>query len=151
MVDLVTEDLRTSGQDDPNALHFNDDGAECFANHVVDDLGVDELERLGYRIHDGWVPEKLLLETPLPVGPRSRAIDALMGCVDLRTQLSQWLHRDDGLPAPQADCVASALLDSGLFEEGLFADQPELSPEQQEARFEEVATVSDHCGIREPR
>lgn len=146
MLELVAGDI--DAEDDPNALDFGPAGADCFAARVVDDLGVERLEQLGYDVETGASPSTAIFAAQLGEEEQARLFGALGDCVDLPAVLSQVFQRDIALPAPQADCVATTYLDSGLLERSLFSSEPD--PALNQEIDDTLAAATESCADAAP-
>jgi hypothetical protein len=92
---------------DPNGLRWDEASARCSAEAVVDALGVDRLEEIGFDADAGTPPQ--LSEPPLAPEEADRVFTSVSECVDLRAQFEDLLAAG-GVPPDQASCMADAYL-----------------------------------------
>jgi len=145
MIDLVAGNVSGEGEGDDGALPFDDAGSRCFAEHIVDDLGVARLREFGYNTERGTVPPTVIFKASLTEGEKSRAYTALERCVDLQAVVSDFLQAGASWPPEQADCVAADYLETGLLQRSLFTTGTDLLLNQ---RINEALTEArESCGV----
>jgi hypothetical protein len=143
LVDVVTDALAASGADDPNAFHFGQ-GSACLAIQIVDDLGVEQLERDGFDPETGASPSVPEFFESFASDERERTYDAVERCVDVHGEYKSFFANDTRLSATEADCLASAVLDADLPERMLFSRVGLELDEDAQALFR---SMYESCGV----
>jgi hypothetical protein len=95
---------------EPGSVAFTAAKARCYAEGIVDVLGIDRVESAGISVDSTWDGDL----DDLSLMPRERTLlmDALGGCVDLQAQAAAILRDAFGLPPELAECVADRYLAS---------------------------------------
>lgn len=86
---------------------FDDEAAECFADNVVDEVGVDKLQEYGV-LTDELEVEEDIQETEMSEGDAEKAADAFVDCVDVDEFIGAALGGED-VPEAVADCLEENL------------------------------------------
>lgn len=125
VVDLLATQFASS--DDPNRLQFDTEQAQCTAEGVVDRLGMERLQELGFEAGAAEVPQ--LSGDLLEPDEQDEVYAAITACVDLEDQLADLLLAS-GLTEDQATCVAEHYMATDLPQRSLMsAHDPELNAE----------------------
>jgi hypothetical protein len=101
----------------------------CFADGVVDGLGVSRLGELGISAADVGDPEAAF--RAMTAGELDDMADVAMRCIDFRTGFTDAMVAD-GISRESAECLTDALDDSDFFRASLIASMKgeDFSPDQ---------------------
>jgi hypothetical protein len=99
---------------------LSDEQAECFADGIVDEVGVEKLQE--YELLDddlGWVDDA---DPTMSEADAEASAEVITGCVDLGELMMEQVNADadSDLTEEQAECISDAL-DDGTMEEFLAA------------------------------
>lgn len=141
-VEMLTRFFQESGADDAHALQFDEDGAQCMARGVLEELGEERLEELGLDVAAGRGPT--LASPPLEPDEADRVYELTGRCVDLIGQTAA-LFEESGLATEEANCVAVEYARSGVLAEALSSE--EFDPELNQRIDDAIDAAMAACGV----
>lgn len=117
--DVIAASLRAPGDDDPNALQLSAEEADCAADAIAAEIGIDRLEEIGLDVEQQAAPR--FSQPPLTTEEGDVVYGAYEECIDLVGQVTALVAADGSFDDEGAQCVAEEYLASGLLRESLLA------------------------------
>jgi hypothetical protein len=110
-------DSAMADPDPDNLLSTDREAATCFAEGLVEDMGVARLAEIGFTAEaaDSQAAYAAMSDEEL-----DEMADLALGCIDVEALLTQQMT-DEGLNAESASCLAARLADSEFFKQAFIA------------------------------
>lgn len=132
-VDVIAAAVLADGQDDPNALPFDEASSRCVAEALVLGFEPERLEELGLDVDAGAGPD--LYEPPLTSEEADATYEIFDRCVDLVGELTEVFA---------SECIAQHYYDADVLRDALFLAEPDAEVNGRiDAALEDAASACE--------
>lgn len=138
----IKAEIVKSSQDSTSPLKFDDAQAGCFADKVVDDLGVSDLKKAGLLTTDGKNANNLK-DVKVSTAQATKIVDDMWGCTDNGKSIMALFTQEmagslSSLPAAAQTCIKDKI-DEAMVKKVIVATLSEGDTSGVQSQIEQLA------------